>query len=127
MELAVFPKSLLEAVEVIDKHWKMYGSKDGYIERQKDWDVVEHCFELFRLSYPEDFKIFVKTQRDIRGNLKEKHGGITEPDVNMQHMINIPQKMYQLINVFYPSQKWDKKFCIKLAKKLPVLSVPKIL
>lgn len=119
------PRAIVEAVDSINEFFRINGSKQGYVEHNGDWKVIEFCFEVFRVSYPEDLKVFVETQKKIRYNLKHEHGGFEEGEARMQHMMNIPQKMYQLINKFYPQQRWDKKFATELATKLPVFRVPK--
>ena len=115
------PKILVEVVDRVNQYYKLYGSKQGVVETEGDWRVIELCYELFRISYPDDLKVFVETQKRIRYNLKHEHGGVD----GMRHMLNIPQKMYQTISVFYPQQKWDKEFGRKLCTRLPVLKVPK--
>ncbi len=120
-----YPRALVEAIDIINEFFRKNGSKHGFVEHDGDWRVIEYCYELFQISYPEDLKIFVETQKKIRQNLKSANGGFTDDGGGeMQHKMNIPQKMYQLINRFYPLQKWDKKFVAKLAQKLPVLKVP---
>ena len=101
------------------------GSKQGVVEHEGDWKTIEFCYEVFRISYPEDLKVFIETQKKVRYNLKHEHGGFKDGEARMQHMMNIPQKMYQLINVFYPDQKWDRTFVRELAVRLPVFRVPK--
>lgn len=127
MEIITIPNSVLQASTALDKFWQLHGSKDGYVQGRADWEIIGYCYELFALRYPTDLRIFVETQKRVRENLKFEHGNVEKASssVEGQHMMNIPQKMYQLINTFYPNQKWEKPFVIELARKLPVLSVPK--
>lgn len=119
------PKVLVHTIEKIDEYWQKHGSKAGHVEGKSDWKVVLFAWELFRISYPEDVKIFVETQRRVKQALKHEHGIVKEPNIMQQHVMNMPQKLYQLINTFYPNQKWDRDFVRELAERLPVLKVPK--
>lgn len=125
-EVIQMPKILIEVVDTLDKYFKLHGNKQGVVDSKADWKLVEMCYDLFRISYPEDLKVFIATQKQIRYNLKNEDGSIKEKGgARAQHMMNIPQKMYQLINTFYPNQTWDRKFVLELAKHLPVFKVPK--
>lgn len=126
MEYVVVPKSLYAAVDVIDKYWQQHGNKEGTIEGKGDWAVVKYCYDLFCIAYPEDLKIFTATQKRVRANLKHKYGNVEKvgSSVEGQHMMNMPQKLYQLIATFYPQQKWTKEFVIEFCNKMPTFRVP---
>lgn len=126
-EVIEMPSAMVAAIDKVDKFWQKFGSKDGYVHHRGDWKVIVFTYELFKISYPHEAKIFAETQKNIRNALKREDGGIVkkETGVRMRHVANIPEKMFSLINTFYPRQKWDKKFVVELAQHLPVISVPK--
>lgn len=124
MEYIVTPKIVADIVDVLVKKRRL-GSTNGMVDSKRDWEIVEDCFEVFAIVYPEDVKVFIDTQKKVRDNLKYETGAIEEGEARMQHMMNMPQKFYLMVSKLYPQQKWDRDFVMELAKRMPVLSVPK--
>lgn len=124
-EIIQMPIGLVNAIESVDKFWQQKGSKDGYVVHRGDWAVIRHCYDLFRISYPQEVKIFVETQKNVRRDLKNEKGIVKEGEAMLQHVANIPQKLFALISTFYPRQKWDTKFVHQLCKEIPIIKVGK--
>lgn len=118
-------RKLANAVVVIDKFYANKCSKNGRVEGRSDWKMIEYLYELFRIAYPEEARIFIESQKQVQRHLKTDTGKTSE-DANesMRHLINMPQKFYQTIKLYYPKQKWDKKFVLQLCRRMPILSVP---
>ena len=57
-EVIQMPVGLVTAIESLDKFWQLNGSKEGYVVHRGDWKVIRHCFDLFRIAYPNEEKIF---------------------------------------------------------------------
>lgn len=124
-EVINMPVGLVTAIDSVDKFWQVNGSKDGYVTHKGDWKVIRYCYDLFRISYPNEVKIFIQTQKELRRDLKNEKGMIKEGDARLQHIAEIPQKLHALISVFYPKQKWDAKFVRQLCKEIPLIKVGK--
>ena len=126
-EIAVFPKSVVDAVQAIEDDFNKNGSKNRMIETEADWEIVEEMFDLYRYMYPDGFRVFLATQKKQRDNLKYEYGNVEKvgSSVEGQHMLNMPTTLYRFISKVYRNQKWDRKFAIELVKRMPFLSVPR--
>lgn len=119
------PIGLVTVIDKTDTFWRENGSKNGYVHHRGDWKVITFCYDMFRISYPKEAKIFIETQKNLRKDLINQDGSVKEGEARVRHVANIPEKMFALINTFYPKQKWDRKFVFELAKHLPVIQIPK--
>jgi hypothetical protein len=41
----------------------------------------------------------------------------------VQHLIEIHPRLHHILISFFPAQKWDKKFIMKLVKRIPELKI----
>jgi len=56
---------------------------------------------------------------------KLTYGFIKEDGGLIQKQLEVPETFYTMIKIFYPDQKWDRKFVAGLAKRIPILKVAK--
>lgn len=99
-------------------------SPNGFIETDKDWNVVEAIFKVWAARYPDDYRQFGESQKQVRAN-SFNDLGITKGKggAEMQHQLNLPQKFDEMFRSLYPNQKFTKKFIQQLARKFPVFTV----
>lgn len=115
-------------VVTVEKFYKTKCNwRGGRVESANDWKMIEYLYEGFRISYPEEAKIFIESQKKVQRMLKTDYAEADPDNSNstMRQLVNMPQKFHQLIQRCYPKQKWDKKFALELCRRMPMLSVPK--
>lgn len=110
-----FPADL---VFQVDRIVELAKGSQGAVQSQGDLKVLREIYELFRKYYPEankDMEIAVKHFKTY-----EKEKGISkEGSAMIQHQIEVPERLYQLISAVYPNQKWDRKFVRILVQAIP--------
>ena len=116
---------LVEAVDSIVNLAKRNGCGKTII-REKDWEVLEQIIKMWQIIYPQESDFFYKSMKKWwehtkrLGVSKEKGGAM------IQHKLEVPQKLYQMIEAIFPNQKWDKKFVNKFAKRFKIFAGNKI-
>lgn len=99
-------------------------STSGFVEDDRDWDVLISLFMIWSRYYPKEYQDFIESVETIRSNtlmnkgiLKGKGGGL------VQHQLELPYRWWKLVQVLYPKQHIDDSFVKKASKKLRVLNV----
>jgi hypothetical protein len=118
-------RKIAHVVVLVHEFWKQHGSKSGHVESEGDWKTIEFLYKAYVTIHPEDAKRFIETQRHIRTHLRNDKAVAREGDGLIRQTINVPTTLYRSINLYYPYQKFDKRFVHTLATRLPVLRVPK--
>lgn len=114
-----FDALTVEAVDRIVEIAKKNGSQD-YIQTEADWRTVETIYKVFSIMYPETNKDFEKAVKSFRDK-SNTHGIGKDGEGLVQHTLEVPQPFYQMMKTIFPLQEWDRKFCLKMAQKLPQL------
>jgi len=121
VEWATVPR--LQA-DIIDKVVSLTSNNLGYVETENDWKAILLLFELFKIEHPSHFIDFNKNMAQYKKLTADTHAIIKDDNGDMvQHMFEIPEIFYTYVITTFPLQKWDKDFCRKLAKELPILKV----
>lgn len=120
-----FRKTVVDAVDTIVLCAKKNGST-LYVRNDKDWDTMTMIVRVWRTLFPEHYSIFRKSQEEIRSELLNEHAAAREVGgAEIQHVMEIPQMLYQMIKIVFPMQKWDKKFIHDMSVRLPLFKIPK--
>lgn len=119
IEMVPVYRQLSEAIDSIIEVANKNGSKDSVVT-SGDWETVIYIFKVWETLYPQQASDFYKSMSFFRshettGVAKDK-GGAT-----IQHQLEVPQQFYLMFKVFFPKQKWDKKFVRGLSSVLPQL------
>lgn len=119
LEYVPYETPLVNAIDKLIEIAKKNESKDS-IQREKDWETMEWIVKLWSYLYPDHFYQFSKHMKELRSHanmngVAKEHGGAM-----IQHQLEIPQRLYQMIGVVFPYQKFDKKFVAQFASKLPM-------
>lgn len=87
------------------------------VESSIHWQMLEYIMELWQGLYPQHAKDFLSSMEKFRrasnrlGIGKEKGGAL------VQHQLEMPQKLYQMITFVFPDQELDKKFVQKFTDR----------
>ena len=100
-------------IEVANKN----GSKN-YIQTSYDWQTLDFIYRGWCILYPEYARPFEKHMQSVHlhGN---KLGISREGEAIIQHQLEIPVSLFQMIKTIFPKQTWDKQFVAKFAKHFP--------
>lgn len=115
------PKKLVDAIDALIEVANKNGSK-GQVETSKDWQTVEFIYKMFSAVYPYQEKLFLESMKFYR-SMERFNKGVSEEagGASIQHQLEVPQKLYQMMKIIFPNQVWTKKFVKKLAAVLPQL------
>jgi hypothetical protein len=116
------PKLTLDKV---DRIVELAKDRPTFIDGDKDWEIIWELFTLWCDQYPAHYMEFQKSIKMIRDTLKDENGFIKEDGGLIQKQLEVPETFYTMIKIFYPDQKWDRKFVAGLAKRIPILKVAK--
>jgi hypothetical protein len=116
-----FERQIVSAVDKIIELVKQRGYPPT-VQSDKDWEIVEFIWHIFSTLYPNHYNDFVKKQKEMKGNQKNKFASNREKGgAQVRHLVEIPEPFYKLIHAAYPQQKvQDKKFALEMGKRLPL-------
>lgn len=106
-------------VEFVDKLIEL-AKKNGStlrVETSLDWNTIDYMFKGFEILYPTSSKEFYAHMAEWRrqssryGVSKEKGGAM------VQHKMEIPMPVHQMMKIIFPLQVWDKKFAERFANR----------
>jgi hypothetical protein len=109
----------------VDRIVELAKDRPTFIDGDKDWEVIWELFILWCEQYPAHYMEFQKSIKVIRDSLKDENGFVREDGGLIQKQLEVPETFYHMIKIFYPDQKWDRKFVAGLAKRIPILKVAK--
>ena len=115
-----------ELVQVVDAIIKLAKGRGKRVTGEKDWDVIEKVIRMWQTLYPQESKFFYDSMKKWRVNSKPSGINREKGGAMIQHKLEVPQKLYQLIEAVYPDQKWDKRFVEKFAKRFELFAGNKI-
>jgi len=118
-----YERSLVQIVDFLVKKAKPCGKK---VVKEYDWTVVKLVIETWQAFYPKESTYFYKSMKKWWENSKRLGVSKEKGGAMIQHKLEIPQKLYELILAIFPEQKWDKKFVNKFAKRFKLFAGNKI-
>lgn len=95
-----------------------YAKKNGstsQIVTESDWKTLDYIMQGFETLYPELSHTFYENMKEWRKQSTLHAVAKGEFGARIQHQLEIPQKVYLMIQIIFPNQKWDKKFVKKFA------------
>jgi hypothetical protein len=115
-----YERDLVKFVDyIIDKRIAL--GRPTTITNEAHWDLIIFILRGWYALFPEYAGQFFKHMKEVR--LRAKHLGVSrEGEAMLQHLVEVPQSLYQMIDIAFPDQKWDKKFILKFAKRIPALA-----
>lgn len=119
-----FPRKVVQAVDYLIEFAKGNGSNTKRVETERDWETMAVIFTVWAKLYPKHYKVFLRSQERLKENAKNKFAWVGSGDFDFQHALEVPQKLFQMIKIIFPDQKWDKDFVSKFSRKMPVFKVP---
>lgn len=125
IDYVTVPAIVAKGIDYLDRLSK-HRSPEGIVETDKDWHILREMFKVWLTVYPLDAKDFVdnartyKTHNQVSKGIIKEHGGAM-----IQHKLEVPEKLYKMIELMFPRQNFDKEFVEKLMSELPILNVTK--
>lgn len=116
-----FARHVVMGTDFIVETAKKNGSK-SHVQTTADLKTLRAIFDVWSKMYPDYYNDFMKSIAWFRAN-EQDHGVGGDKGAKIQHQLEIPEKLYQMIMAIFPDQKWDRKFIMKLVKALPELKV----
>lgn len=116
-----FVEVSLRDLKTIDKIVELshQNSSSGLVHNNKDWDFVKVLWRFFKASRPGHYRSFIKEQEFYRDQYKNnKYGVKEEGEGYLQHVSNLPEPFMFLLQKFFPQQRFDTQFYIKLRKEI---------
>jgi len=109
----------------VDKIVELAKGRPTFVDGDKDWEVIWELFVLWYSEYPEQFHDFQESISQIRREMVNEKNGIFKSETGelWQRQLEIPVTFYNMIKAIYKDQKFDRKFVIGLAKRIPILKV----
>lgn len=120
IKMELFPKYVVEAVDSLILYANKNKAYSPIVESPVDWKIIEGIYRLFSIMYPNTEKEFIKSIKHFKTTEVNK-GIAREGEGMIQHQLEVPQPLYQMINSFFPQQKWDKQFVKEISQVLPQL------
>ena len=125
IEQVPYPRHLVEAIDKIIEMKRDLGVPD-HVEGDNAWKVFDFIYEVWKTLYPDNYLEFVQTQQETWANLKNDYAASDrEGEAQIRKVVEIPEKLFQMVMTTFPNQKWDKPFLTKLAKRIPLLRASK--
>lgn len=118
LEEVPYERYMVEYVDKLIEVAKNNGSK-GRVQTSLDWKTMEFIYKGWKVLYPKSSQEFESNMKLWRlrandwGVSKEKGGAM------IQHQLEVPMPLYQLIAAIFTDQTWDKKFVKSFARHFP--------
>lgn len=108
-------------VDYVDSLLKLAKKNESslYVKSDRDWETINFLYKGWRIFFPVTSKDFEKHMSVHRAVSKDKGIAKEEGGAIIQHMIEVPRPLYDMIHSIFPMQTWDKKFTAKFSEKLP--------
>ncbi len=116
-----FPAELVIRVDRIVEAAK---GSSGFVQTQADLKVLRMLFDLFVRYYPQAANDLYQSVKFFKTNEKEK-GISKEGSAMIQHTLEMPQRLHELIHAVYPNQKYDRQFVRRLVSVIPEVRATK--
>lgn len=121
IEWTPFEKELVFFIDNLLELHKRRGSPPQ-VSSETDWQTLEYILKGFETLYPQLSYDFYNNMREWR-RLSSAHGISREKGgALIQHKLEVPEKVYNMIKIVFPQQKWDKKFSEKFARRFSSLT-----
>jgi hypothetical protein len=92
-----------------------------HITNEKHWELLMFIMNGYHALYPEYANAFLNHMKWVRANAKQYAVSKEKGGAQIQHLIEVPEPLMNMISRAFPEQKWDKKFILKFAQRLPAL------
>ena len=111
-----YERQLVEAVDNILAVAKQNGSFDAF-KTSKDWETLDYLFYLWQILYTDEYSRFLESIQYFRqyeqSSVAKEHGAM------LQHKIELPQHLHQMIKVVWRQQRFTKPFIRGLIEHFP--------
>lgn len=108
-------------VEYVDKLLELRSKRGSNlsVQTEGDWAIMDFIYKGWRTLFSEYADGFESQMRTWRAMTLNKMGVAKEGGAMLQHQLEVPEKLYAMIKIVYPMQKWDKKFIKKFSDRFP--------
>ena len=114
LEKIPYERYLVEFTDSLIDIAKRNGSKSR-VETSHDWKTLDYIYRGWRILFPQTSKEFEDHMKNWR--LLATKGGLSkEKNALIQHKLEIPLPLYQMIKTIFPDQKWNKEFVKKFSQ-----------
>ena len=112
-----FERSVVDDVDRIVE--LAHGNRDE-ITLESDWEVFEELLKFYSKRWPQEFKEFCQSVKEIRRTRSYK--GYSKSK-EMMYVGSIPERFMRIVKVVFPKQQFDKKFIWKMVKRYKIFKV----
>lgn len=81
------------------------------------WEGIRFLYEGWCVLYPQSSQAFEENMKTWRDMATGRHGIAKEGDGMIQHQLEVPRPLYDMIKIVYPDVVWDKKFVRAFAQR----------
>lgn len=92
-------------------------------ETDKDWEIIVKTYELWKTFFPNEYSSLIKNTSIIRDEHIVNKGISKEGGALLQHNMEMPIQLENMIKKIFPKFKLDKKTVKRFLKLLPEFSV----
>ena len=121
IQLEPFAAHVVAGTDYVVGVAKKNGSK-SHVQTSKDLQTLRAIFDVWTRMYPAYYEEFMKGIRWFRKN-EGAHGIGGDKNARIQHQLEVPQKLYEMIMAIFPDQDWDRPFIKKLVQAIPEVKV----
>lgn len=87
------------------------------VETSLDWQTIDYMFKGWQVLYPKTSTDFLEHMKAWRRSstdhgISRESGGAT-----VQHKMELPRPIFDMMKIVFPLQVWDKKFSEKFANR----------
>ena len=118
-DVVLVNQTVLDAVGRITKKAAKI-SPNGLIETKRDWDLVIDLYFYWRTLFPENYEWFIEEITLLKEAHSKNKGIVSEKDGSaLQHTMEMPSRLWDLIHLVFPKQENDADFVKGIIKRLP--------
>lgn len=104
---------------IIDTRIKL--GRPTTISTPKCWELLDFIIRGWDALYPEYSRPFFEHMKEV--HRRANHLAVSrEGEAMIQHQLEIPQRLNEIIMIAFPQHKWSKKFNLEFAKRYNIFA-----
>lgn len=124
-EWRVVSREDYSALEGLEKKYREAG-RPKKVDTAAAWQFVEDLTRFWISRWPQEFRRFKEEVKEIQETRSTPYGGANphkESSQTLRYLSVMPMRIQRLLRVYFPEQKFDKKFMREWTRRFELFRV----
>lgn len=116
-----------DLVSFVDRAVEMaHSNTTKKVQTESDWNIIAFLYKGWSILYPQECHDFEEHIKRVHLYSHDNKGIAKEGSAQVEHLLEIPEKLYKMILSIFPEQKWSgeegKRFVRSFKKRFRQLA-----